>query len=38
MSEHQTETAFLRRIILYDDGEERRKLETSIARVQRDHR
>lgn len=34
MSTHQTETAFLRRIILYDDGEEPRKLETSIARVQ----
>ncbi|HEV2392207.1 MAG TPA: hypothetical protein VG146_07565 [Verrucomicrobiae bacterium] len=38
MSTHQTETAFLRRIILYDDGEERRKLETSIAQVQRDQR
>ena len=38
MSTHQTETAFLRRIILYDDGEEPRKLETSIERVQRHQR
>lgn len=38
MSTHQTETAFLRRIILYDDGEECRKLETSIERVQHHQR
>jgi len=36
MSEHETETAFLRHIILYDDSEERRKLEKSIAQVHRD--
>ena len=36
MSEHETETAFLRHIILYDDSEERRKLEKSIAQVRRD--
>ena len=38
MSEHQTETAFLRHILLYDDGDERRKLEESIAQVQPDMR
>jgi hypothetical protein len=38
MSTHETETAFLRHIILYHDSEERRKLETSIALVQRDQR
>jgi len=38
MSSHQIETAFLRRIILYDDGEEHRELETSIERVQRHQR
>src|SRR5512141_2266309 len=36
MSEHQTETAFLRHIILYDDSEARRKLEQSIAQLKRD--
>jgi len=38
MSEHQIETAFLQRAILYDDSDERRQLEGSIARVQRDQR
>lgn len=38
MSEHQTETAFLRHIIRYDDGDEGRKLEKSIAQVQQDVR
>jgi len=38
MSEHETETAFLRHIILYDDSEERRKLEGSIAQIRRDTR
>ena len=38
MSSHQIETAFLRRIILYDDGEEPRKLETIIERVERHQR
>jgi hypothetical protein len=33
MSEHQTETAFLRRIILYDDSDECRALEKSIAQT-----
>ena len=36
MSEHETETAFLRHIILYDDSAERLKLEKSIAQVRRD--
>ena len=38
MSTHETETTFLRHIILYDDSEERRKLQTSIELVQRDQR
>jgi len=38
MSTHETETAFLRHLILYDDSDERRRLETSIALVQRDQR
>jgi len=38
MSEHETEMAFLRHIILYDDSDERRKLERSIAQVQQDVR
>lgn len=38
MNEHQTETAFLRHIILYDDSDERRKLEKRIAQVQQDVR
>ena len=36
MSEHETETAFLRHLILYDDSEEHLKLEKSIAQVRRD--
>jgi hypothetical protein len=36
MSEHETETEFLRHLILYDDSEERLKLEQSIAQVRRD--
>jgi len=38
MSEHETETAFLRHLILYDDSDERRKLDESIARARRDTR
>ena len=38
MSEHQIETAFLMRVILYEDSDDRRKLEKSIARVQGDER
>ncbi len=38
MSEHETETAFLRHMILYDDSDERRKLEKGIAQVRRDTR
>lgn len=38
MSEHQIETAFLRRVILYDDSEEPLKLNKSIAQVQQDER
>lgn len=38
MSEHQRETAFLRRVILYDDSDEHRNLEKSIAQVQHDER
>ena len=38
MSEHQNETAFLRQIIRYDDSDECRKLEKSIAQVQQDVR
>jgi hypothetical protein len=34
MSEHETETAFLRHIILYDDSDKRLKLEENIAQVQ----
>ena len=36
MGEHETETAFLRHIILYDDSGERHKLEKGIAQVRRD--
>ena len=36
MSEHEIETTFLRHSILYDDSDESRKLEKSIAQVQRD--
>ena len=38
MTEHQRETAFLRQCILYDDTDERRKLEESIAQLQRNER
>lgn len=38
MGQHQSETAFLRRIILYDHSEEGCKLEQSIAQVVRDVR
>lgn len=38
MSEHQIETAFLRRVIRYDDGETPRKLEKSILQVEHDRR
>ena len=38
MSEHQIETAFLRHIILYDNSDECRKMEKSIAQVQQDVR
>ncbi len=34
MSEHQNETLFLRSVIRYDEGDEHRKLEKSIAQVQ----
>jgi hypothetical protein len=38
MSEQQRETAFLRRVILYDDTAERHKLEEGITQTQRDER
>jgi len=38
MTEHQRETAFLRRIIRHDDSDESRELEKSIEQVQRDKR
>jgi hypothetical protein len=38
MSEYQRQTAFLRHIILYDDSQERRTLDKSMAQVQRDER
>ena len=38
MTEHQRETAFLRRIIRHDDSDECRKLDRSIDQVQRDER
>jgi hypothetical protein len=38
MSEHQSETAFLRYLILYGKSDEYRKLEKSIAQVQQDVR
>lgn len=38
MREYERETAFLRHIILYDESDERRKLENSMARVQQDVR
>ncbi len=36
MKAHETETAFLTHIILYDDSDEGRKLEKGIAQVRRD--
>jgi hypothetical protein len=36
MSEHQRETPFGGQVILYDDSDEHRKLEKSIAQVQHD--
>jgi hypothetical protein len=36
MSEHQKETAFLRRLIAFDHSKERHKLEEGIAQAQRD--
>lgn len=36
MNEHQKETTFLSHIIRYDDSDEGRKLQQSIAQVQRD--
>src|SRR5689334_7275976 len=38
MSEHERETAFLRRIITFDDTDERHKLERRMGEVQRDER
>ena len=38
MSEHQRETAFLRRVVLYDESDECRKLETDVARAEQDER
>src|SRR5438552_1785947 len=35
MTEHERETAFLRQCILYDDTDERHKLEESITQLQR---
>ena len=36
MSEHQRQTAFLRQCLLYDDTEERHRLEVRITQLQRD--
>jgi formate hydrogenlyase subunit 3/multisubunit Na+/H+ antiporter MnhD subunit len=38
MSDHQRETAFLRQCILYDDTEERHRLEEKITQIERDER
>jgi len=38
VSEHEKDTAFLRRCILYDDSVERHKLEESITQLQRNER
>lgn len=38
MNDHQRETAFLRQCILYDDTEERHRLEERITQIQRDER
>jgi len=37
MSDYNQETAFLRRMLLYDESRESRNVEERIARVQRDH-
>jgi hypothetical protein len=38
MSQHEKETAFLRYCLVYDETEERHKLEASITQLQRDER
>jgi hypothetical protein len=38
MSEHHSETAFLRHLVLYGESDESRKLERGVAQVQRDLR
>jgi len=38
MNDHQRETAFLRRCILYDDTDERHRLEERITKLQGDER
>src|SRR5436190_8962131 len=38
MSEYESEVAFLRQVILYDDTEESRKLEDTMVQVQRNQR
>jgi hypothetical protein len=38
MNEHQRETLFLRHLISYDESDDRRKLEESLAQAQRDER
>jgi hypothetical protein len=38
MSDHQSETAFLRRCILYDESAGRLELEKTIIRIERDER
>jgi hypothetical protein len=38
MSEHRREMAFLRGAMLYQEGDEHRKLENSIAEIQHDER
>ena len=38
MSEHQKQTAFLRQCLLYDDTEERHRLEDRITQILRDER
>ena len=38
MSEHKKETSFLRHILVFDDTDERRKLEEEMAQIRRDER
>ena len=38
MTEHQKQTAFLRQCLLYDDSDERHRLEETIAQLQRNER